>query len=284
MKEVSFFQALDAVCRAHGGVTYLAKTDLLAPPQHLTLMAEPWLEYPCVYVEDSKILVDGCVRRVVETPSARTEFTEVYLSILLPPDRRFAGSDSEAKSWSILRVRGKNEGDLPLLKSDRSETRLELKEPSRALTPNRHCFWVQSFPLEEGLQLLEGSFEGTIAETEDVQIPLEKGKEVRIPQGTLTVTAITPVKQYSWTETRVTLSFRPNGKDVDLKTLFERYGNYDGSKEGWSFLSPEFGSGAVKFELSSESPRWMTIRIRKNPRAVKIPFRFSNLAFPKGTK
>src|SRR5262245_47767001 len=59
VKNAGFFEALDALCRAHGNMTYLTDVHSDEP---LQIESGLWIEYPAVYSGSFKVAVLGVAR------------------------------------------------------------------------------------------------------------------------------------------------------------------------------------------------------------------------------
>ncbi len=277
VREATVLQALDALCRAHKGATYLGGANAWPPPRHLTLRAGDWVDYPSVTAGEFKILLDGWQRTKEITDAGADETQRLSLSALAPPNLRILLNGKE--TWSFSSIKDGKDNDLLLKESSEADgwdrTRLPLKTIGRHVGISR-AVRVRPFDKDAGLKLIEGVLEADVVELEDVTISLDAGKETATALGTFVVSSSTPVKGSSRPETRVTLSLK---EGTSLADAFEGFGTTDKAEDRWDYVNPTIKGAIAEFQVRAQDPGWIVLRIRKNTRRVKIPFRFENLSF-----
>src|SRR5436190_3428437 len=84
LKDAGFFQALDAVCRAHGGVTYVDK-NYGGPSGRVLVRDGPWLEYPSCDSGPYRVLVSEIGRFTQSSSVGERAWSRVFLVLLGPP-------------------------------------------------------------------------------------------------------------------------------------------------------------------------------------------------------
>jgi hypothetical protein len=281
---VSFFEALDTLCRAHGNATYLGTSKRLSPPRSLTLRPGAWTQFPSAYSGRFKVILEGWIHMKDTSPAESEESTHVYLSVLPDPGHRLLEREGATK-WTLTVATDGLGNDLlgrsePGAKEESPQLGfLELRESGHEVNASRHRARLRPMKDPGALRRLKGEIQATAAEIEDVRVPLDVGKEVPFSGGSLRVTAVQAVKVYSWMETRVTLAVKTQGDAVSPDDLFECYGTYDGDKEGWDYLRPSHRGQNAEIQVKSAAPKWVLLRLRKNFRTVHIPFEFANVSF-----
>ena len=140
---------------------------------------------------------------------------------------------------------------------------------------------LREFDVDNGLKIFRGEVRLTTMESEEVMIPLEKGKEVKVPGGVLVVDSIAEhKKQKSRHEWRFTITYKTE-KKVALREVLEARVLIEGEHNRWSYLRVPWQGMSFDVEASgrSDRPKWVKIRVRKGTKTDKIPFEFKDLIF-----
>src|SRR5689334_6943592 len=100
VKGAGFFDTVDQLCRAHGGIRYFK------PPWgggfgQLTLAAEPWVEYPTSYDESFKIIVSDLARVKSQLADSEREWCRLYLVLFGPPWIAVDYESGARTRWSL---------------------------------------------------------------------------------------------------------------------------------------------------------------------------------------
>ena len=95
-----FFEALDAVCRAHGAARYLNHPT--GPEEgKIDLLPGLWVEYPSSYFGDFKVIVSELTEHKAELPVGSKRWARVYLVLLGPPWLSVKDSTIPKSNWTL---------------------------------------------------------------------------------------------------------------------------------------------------------------------------------------
>ncbi|HKS17529.1 MAG TPA: hypothetical protein VJU16_09475, partial [Planctomycetota bacterium] len=140
---------------------------------------------------------------------------------------------------------------------------------------------LKDFDPSLGLRELGGKAIGTIAAYKVVRVPLEAGKSVDIPGGTLVVDSVTAVdKEDEEDRWRIVFTLKPSeeGGKRPSERILERRVRFDG-EEVWSYAM--YSGRGPTYEIDSRylkaAPAWMEFRVKSGERKVEAPFKFTDL-------
>ena len=141
-------------------------------------------------------------------------------------------------------------------------------------------FLLKDFDIDKGLKELRGRLR--IAETVDIRIPVEKGKEVETPRGTIVVDSIHEQERRGLKGWRIGLTYRPEDRKQTVAQAFEGRVKYDGSRFAWRLLRMDaLHSFDVETLSQAEQPKWLMLRALKDEPTIVVPFEFSDVVFKK---
>lgn len=284
--KAGFFEALDAVCRAHGKVRYF---DARRGPDEgqIDLRPADWVEYPSVYAGDFKILVSELAEFNGSTTLGKTRFSRVFLTVFGPPWQRIQDDGPIKPYWTLDEALDAQGGDVrPPLGDPEPPQAVELVYHSRFLRGNviSKPFRLRAFDPDQGLRSLKGGIRVSVSATKEVEVPLTAGTTVESPAGTLTVDAVREADRTPrWTIWRASLTLKPAKGVKGLRQAFEGRFRCTGEdlegriwalnlpKEGWSFEVLIGGPPAL--------PSAIRLMAREGDRRIDLPFEFKNVRF-----
>lgn len=284
--KVGFFEALDAVCRAHGKARYF---DPPKGPDEGTFEIRPgaWIDYPSVYVDDFKVVVTDLAAFTGTVTAGSTRWNRVFVTVFGPPWLRLQDDPTFKPYWTLDDARDSDGNDVQTPAGETGPPQaVDLLYYPRFNKGNvvSKVFRMKPFDPDKGLQVLKGNVQVTVAHTKEVKVPLTAGNTVDTPAGTLTVDAIgepenAPVGK-TW---RVKLSLKPAKGVRTLRQAFEgRYRAEGAEFEGRVFILtfPKDGfSFDVVIRRATALPPSVQLMARDGDRRVSVPFEFKNLRF-----
>jgi hypothetical protein len=283
VRDAGYFEALDALCRAHGNITYFRELEQGSSggnrPPHLKAAA--WKEYPVQYSGHFKVLLTGMRKIRASSPRGASAWTEVELCVAGPPWHDLDFSAGTQFKWGILESRDSEGKDLTY-REDASrafmlDSRFSLRISGNSKSRN---FQFEDFDLDKGLKLLAGKVAITVADAKIVRIPLKAGAPTVIPGGTLKFESMQEKeKDESGAEWRIAFTFKPDKGDPDLNSVLQREVRYEGH-ERWHYDNMR---GGWTFEIETnrvlKAPTWVEFKARTGERTIDLPFRFNDVIF-----
>jgi hypothetical protein len=284
--KVGFFEALDAICRAHGKASYL-----VAPrgPEEGQIDIRPvnWLEYPSCYVQDFKVFVSEMAGFSGANSVGSARWNRVFVTVCGPPWMRVQDDGPIKSYWTIDEA----------LDADGRDVRPPVGDPEPAqcidlvYSPKYHrgnvasrAFRLKPFDVDRGLQVLKGGIRLSVSGTEEVTLPLIAGKTVETPAGTLTVDAVRePEKTPRLTTWRASLTLKPAKGVKGLRQAFENRFRCDGADVDGRLFALSFPRDGWSFEVvirgASALPASVRLMAREGDRRIDVPFEFKNVRF-----
>jgi len=277
VRNAGFYEALDALCRAQGNMTYLS--DVLSD-EPLQIQSDPWIEYPAVYTGSYKIVALGFLRFKMGSEDEERSWARVHLGLFVPPSAHTGRFGPEAR-WSCLEaVDSTGASVLPAANGEPRE-RIVLAALPRLRCSAAQGILLKDFDTAKGLRRLAGKVSVDLAQLTEVSLPAEAGKTAQTPQGTLTVKSVAEFEKSDTGSTwRVALEYtskdRPGPShapvDPDIKIDGEwAMGGWEDIEAGKPF--------EVKTWRAGQRPKVVLVRIRTGTRTVDIPYEFKNLAW-----
>lgn len=281
VESAGFFEALDAVCRAHGGVSYIQGS--VAPYEgQVELKPVPWKEYPSSYWQDFKVVVTEVAGFTSAVSSGPERWNRVYFSLLGPPWLAVRERTRAASWWDIDEALDADGNDVR--GSDNSEPgqRVDLVFHGSLTKGNlisRVCRF-KPFDVDKGLKSLKGSVQLTAEIPKEVEVPLAAGKTAETPAGTVTVDSVQEFEPQAW---RITLTLKPGDKIRTLGQAFDSRHRYTGKgfdnrvyiatlpREGWTF--------SYVLRRQPAAPESIRLLARTGEQKIKVPFAFKDVRF-----
>jgi hypothetical protein len=272
VKNAGFYEALDALCRAHGGATYFGNRD------DFEIRAEPWVEYPAVHHGHFKVIVRSLARFRSRSVDGERAWVRVHLVLFGPPFQSVDFVSGADVTWSLLDARD----------GDGKDAKPEGEEPKQqmAIAEDQYLdgnvatqdFRLRDLDIGKGLSRLAGKATLKVADSRIVRIPIEKGKEVEVPGGKIVVGAVNEhEKSRSGSKWRIALTYQGEG---DLRKKFENRANYEHGGE-WRYLSLPYRGASFEVETwhIGGRPSWVELRVRQGERTIEVPFEFGKVVF-----
>jgi hypothetical protein len=287
VKDASFFQALDALCRADGSITYFG-SKYSGPEGLVEIQSEPWVEYPVAYSGPYRVMITELTQTSQRSSLGERRWARAHLVLFAPPWIS-VGSESGAKADFVLQeARDAAGNDLvpPLEERDPVQRVSTNYVGVGTATPSNSAskgIPLRSFDLDRGLTLLRGHVALTIADGIEASVAPKEGESVQTAAGRLSVDRVTEHQKTGdgivW---RIQLTLTPASAGSPLRMLLE---NRVKQGEGeWREL--DLPKNGMIFEAiigpSPHLPPSLIFRARKGVRAVDVPFEFRNVSFKKG--
>ncbi len=279
----AFYEALDAVCRAHGGACYL-RAPMGPVEGKVDLFAGQFLDVPGCYVGDLKVLVSEFTEHTAELPVGPRHWCRASVLVLGPPWLRVASANNAKAVWSLEEAKDADGKDvLPPANEGEPDHRLDLAYSPTVWKGNlvHKTFRLHPFDLDRGLSSLKGKVQLTVGDAKEIAIPFDEGKTVDTPVGTISVDSIREVKGRTASVYHIGLTLRPAEGIKTLKQAIEARYRVDGEgRENlhWTLTLPNSG---MSFTGSVREPKPEKIRIvvHQGERRLDVPFEFKAVKF-----
>ncbi len=282
IRDAGFFEALDALCRAHGDVTYLEEEDNILLDT-LNLHPGAWTEYPTSYSGPFKLAVVSFTRIRMSSVTGNRTWVRANFCLFWPPSFSVTSAD-EDHAWRVTSALD-SDGHEVQSPADSSEpfeavrvhTGLDFKHATS------HSVHLREFDPVRGLKRLEGKVAVEVSRPLAVQVPIEVGSKVETPEGKLSVTAVSQVKKAEnnsavWA---VSLKFEPReAKEQAVRRLFEPRGRLDDAPE--EYVSLPFSDDLefdVRLANGGLKPKVLHLTVRAGMKKVEVPFSFKDVVF-----
>lgn len=281
VRDAGLFQALDALCRAHGGAGYFDPRgggDGEDGPE-IEIRPIAWTEHPSAYSGPFKVAATHYVRRRFRTDRGERAGVRVHLAMFAPPSIRVNWQGGAHLNWAFAEARDAAGRDV--------------KDPEGGLEPkvslyaglyggmnvDEETVLLREFDLDGGLSLLRGTVALTVPDTREIRIPLDAGSEAATPAGTLAVESCKPHGDDEW---RVRLRLKDLKPGARLETAFLDYGKVE-HDTGWTYLSvfSETKTIEARAVFVPAKPGWIKLYAREGERKVEVPFEIKDVRFPK---
>ncbi len=287
VRDAGYFEALDALCRAHKEATYFPSEAHDEISDRLRIVSGPWVDYPSSYTGHFKVALTSMMRTVRSSPEGDTSRSEAALAFFTPPWIETSWASGARLVWSFEEARDSGGRDLlePEMRApepwlaDRMAFVMESRR-GHDFASTRSIF-LRDFELSKGLKLLAGKIILSVPEYRVVRLAAESGATVDIPQGTLAVTAVDKEEEESiWT---IAVTFKPKEatSKVSLRDgqFLASQVRYDGGSREWTHITLNESSFEVETSALKGAPKWMELRAILARREVEVPFRFADVVF-----
>jgi len=289
VRNASFFETLDAICRAHGNATY-ADTAFAGPDGTISLRSATWVEYPVVYSGPFRVTVSEMGRFTQTSSLGSRAWTRVYVVVFGPPWIQVSSQSGAKAEFTALEARtADGDGVLPNPEELDPIQRIDVMNYSTLGTKTGSnsvykVFQLRPFDLDRGLSVFRGKAVLTVADPVDTAVAPKEGTQVQTEAGTLVVDKVTEhLKSDKGSTWRLQLTMQPKQPGRALRTLLE---NRVQEGEGkWQDLELPRDNGMTFEAVIGPLPKLpdrLVFRVRKGDRKVEVPFEFKNLTFKKG--
>jgi len=282
LREAGLFQALDAICRAHGNAGYLHPRWADPDENHREIRLRPiaWVDYPSSYSGPFRVFAAQYVRERLRTDRGSRDGVRVHLALLAPPSLPLDWQSGTKVRWSFAEVRDADGRDVLRPPGERVSPLVHLTAGvETGLNSDETSLLLKGFDLDRGLSVLRGSVGLSVPENRPIRFPLEEGREAATPAGPLVVESVKPHGERSW---RILLRFRELKEGADLDKVFLEHGRI------------EHDSGSVRLDVLEDQraieiralflaakPGWVELRVREGERKIEVPFEIRDVRFPK---
>ncbi|HEU4334286.1 MAG TPA: hypothetical protein VFT32_07300, partial [Candidatus Eisenbacteria bacterium] len=105
VRDAGYFEALDALCRAHKEATYYGGDPEFSRKEPLTASRGEWIEYPAVYSGHFKLALVSMMRTAVSKPEGEVHRVDAGLVLFGPPWLSLSWIAGTHVDWSIKEAR-----------------------------------------------------------------------------------------------------------------------------------------------------------------------------------
>jgi len=286
VRDAGFFEALDALCRAHKEATY-CPVDEESDREDFILAPAPWVEHKASYHGHFKTVLLSMKRHVQATPRGETTHAQVDIATFVPPWLSLGGVSGTVLGKEIGTAVAADGRDLRLPENeDLPDDDMDVSDTPffRGRVAHRRIY-LRDFDLSKGLKSFSGTMTFRSVESKVVRMACGKGTSLELPKGRLSVDSVTELEKAgdknSW---RIAISFTPNEKSkedpVALPDVLLEGVMYDGSAR-WSRLDLPWKGSSFMVETNplDRAPAWLKFKLITAEREHEIPFQFSNVAF-----
>src|SRR5689334_13861462 len=170
VKDAGFFQALDALCRAHGALSYVEEEFRDRKNREMVLRSGTWVDHPTSYWGNFKVQVASFLRLKVRSEGGETSWVRIGLEVFHPPSVSvgYLGKFdiTEAQDASGKDVRGQDPEPSEFVRFESSGSYLHSQSRNTVL---------RDFDLAKGLGKLTGSITLDTARRVPVRVALDVG-------------------------------------------------------------------------------------------------------------
>ena len=285
VKDAGYFEALDALCRAHKGVRYY-DLDETRPPllDEVTIGSGDWLEFPASYHDHFKTALLSMMRVADRAPEGLSGSVLVVLVLHGPPWIPISDEQGVATEWMVekaLDADGKDvlEGSEERYRGERVSISSMKSGPNTSLFPVR----LRDFDPARGLRVLSGKASVRTADVTIQRMKVEEGQTLEVGGGTLAVGSVTVDRvQPDRNKWDIEFTFKAKtGKGPSLKGALEGRARHDGGKGEWVRFEVRYGGQSFRVTTAAmeKPPAWIDFRVRGEERLIEVPFHIKDAAF-----
>jgi hypothetical protein len=274
VKDAGFFQALDALCRAHGALTYVEEEFRDRKKREMVLRSGTWVDYPTSYWGHFKVQVASFIRLKTRSERGEKSWVRVELEVFHPPSLSVGYLEkfdiTEALDGSGKDVRAQDEEPSELVRFEGSGGYLH--------SQSRETYF-RDFDLAKGLGKLTGSISLDTARRVPVRVALDVGSKTETPAGAILVKSVEEIKTANGSRWMVVIKYEPRDpKPGRLNEPFESMVRFDDEQEHYESISRQ---GEVEIKTWNEGPRPKALFLiaRADPAKVTLPFSFKDVVF-----
>lgn len=286
IRDAGFYEALDALCRAHKEATYFLEEELHHESNELTVVPGPWIEYPSTYHGHFKTALVGLLKTRRSTPEGDEARVEAEVVLHGPPWISLTWESGAAATWEISEARDADGRDVLAsdgLRSGDERIRIGL-DMNRTGNLTTHSVALRDFELDRGLKIFAGKATLKTHDNKAVRLEVEAGAAAVIPQGTLTIDSIKELerseRESGW---MISMVFKPNAasKELKLDRIIGGRARHEGDRGQWGRVELPWEGRTFEVETLSmkRAPKWIELNVRTRERTFEIPFRFTDVAF-----
>ena len=290
LKDVGFFEVLDALCKSHGGASYFGFEGPALSTRELSVLPSAWIEFPTSYHEHFKVVISHFLRTRGSSTNGPGSMVDVGVTLYSPPWISVNYSAGARVEWTLDKALSIDEKNLLLGKD---ETLYRMFVDISGVFPwqgnsTTFTFRLRDFDTSKGLRVFSGKAVISTLSFKIARIPLEVGKSVAFSKGAIVVDSLTEAKKIATgTVWRLALTVTPKLLDgapsPGIADLVEDCYRIEGCDKGWIPLSNHIRgmSLAIDSPPLDRPPRWIELRIRGDKRAIEVPFAVRDVAFRK---
>jgi hypothetical protein len=286
LKDAGYYEALDALCRAHKEATYFPLYDSEPRLSQLKLVPGTWIELPAFYHGHFKTMVVGMSRAVRGLPTGDEGGVQVHLALFSPPWIPIGYHACSHADIAVEEAVAANGRDVRIPEDEDPDEQFDMDcAPDLEGPLQVQTIRLRDLELSRGLKVLRGTFKLTAAESKVRRLEATPGSVLETPIGRLRVDE---VKEFDrdGDEARwrvvLSVSFKDSVKDHSepFSRIMERSVFYEGLG-GWTSMNFPWKSNSLRIETDSleKPPRWIDLKIRGAEKTHEVPFKFLDLAF-----
>ena len=288
LPEAGFYEALDALCRAHGEATYfIPRVDDWTERPHVTVVPATWVEYPSCYSGHFKVAVVSMAREVRVGPEGESQRATAGLVLFAPPWMSVSWSSGAQVDWTVDEA--KDAGGRDVLEP-KKETTVDGHQlgiaPQGPGNYSGHEVGLLDFDMSKGLSSISGKVKAKILESKIERMEAKTGATVACPSGTLKVVSVTEMKNAEEGDeeedskgVRVVVRFEPKaGVKVDnLESILEPRVRLDTEWSDWGYLNMKGLAFEIEMSHPTRLPKWFELKIRGSERVCEVPFKIRDV-------
>jgi len=282
VRDAGFYQALDALCRAHGGVTYVKDEIGSLEGRGFAVRQGAWIEHPASYSGPYRVALHSLTRIKSTSEKGAHAWVRANLEVFWPPSLSVTRT-SGSRLWECTAAVDREGRDVrPTDGAEEPDELVSVHTGAGYGNSLSHSIRLADFDIAGGLQRFEGKAVVEVARGVDVRVPLKAGTKVETPQGAVLVQSVNELRKgddgSSWL---ISLKYEPRkpGKGRG-REVFEHDARLDQKVDVFlSYSWEEDGQIEIKTWNETPRPKVLVLRARDEPMTIDIPFSFKNASF-----
>jgi hypothetical protein len=286
--EAGFYEALDALCRAHQEATYfIPHVEDWTEREHVTVVPGAWVEYPSCYSGHFKVAVASMAREVRVGPEGESQRAMAGLVFFAPPWMSVSWSSGAEVEWMVDEAKDAEGRDVLDAKLGSPDGRYQMDiSPQSPGNHTGHAVRLLDFDVSKGLSSIAGKVKARVLESKVERMEVKAGATVACAKGTLKVVSVTELKPEEAEEegegskgVRVVVRFEPKaGVKLDgLETILEPRVRLDSEWSDWGYLKTKDLAFEIEMSRPDRIPKWFELKLRGAERLCEVPFRIKDV-------
>jgi hypothetical protein len=285
VKDAGYFEALDALCRAHKGVRYHDVDEIRPLLDEVAIGTGDWLEFPASYHGHLKTALVSMIRAAYRAPDGAGSMVDVNLKLFGPPWIPISDSWGVETEWKVEQALDADGKDVLTGLTERyAGDRIGVGTIGTA-GENASLFRVRlrDFDPARGLRVLSGKASVRTADVTIERMTVEEGRTLEVGGAILTVDSVTVDRvQPDRNKWDIEFTFKTKaGKGPPLQRVLEGRARHDGGKGEWVRFAMRYGGQSFKVTTTAKEkpPAWIEFRVRGEERLLEVPFKINDAAF-----
>ena len=283
--DAGYFEALDALCRAHKGVRYHDVDEIRPLLDEVALGPGDWLEFPASYHGHFKTALISMIRTAYRAPDGAGSMVDANLKLFGPPWIPISDSWGVETEWKVEQALDADGKDVLTGFEERyAGDRIGIQTMGH-FGENASDFRLRlrDFDPARGLKVLSGKASVRTADVTLRRMKVEEGQTLEVGGGTLAVDSVTVDRvQPDRNKWDIEFTFKAKtGNGPSLKQALEGRARHDGGKGEWVRFNVRYGgqSFMVTTTAMEKPPAWIEFRVRGEERPIEVSFQIKDAAF-----